>query len=45
MVICFLFALPIHQMFFNHGHDPMSILKINPILGFVVNYLDIVLLI
>ena len=30
--------------FFCNGHDPRQILKINPTVGFVVNYLYLVLL-
>ena len=36
---------PLHmnQMFFYHRHDPMLVLEINPIVGFVANYLCLVL--
>ena len=33
-----------NQMFSYHGHDPMLALKISPIVGFVTNYLCLVLL-
>ena len=33
-----------NQMFFYHRHDPMLVLKINPIVDFVANYLCLVLL-
>ena len=36
--------LRMNQMFFYHRHDPMLVLKINPVVGFVANYLCLVLL-
>lgn len=33
-----------NQMFFYHGHDPIMVLKLNPVIGFVTNYLCLVLL-
>ena len=37
-------ALYINSMFVYHGHVPMLVLKINPIVGFLANYLCPVLL-
>ena len=33
-----------NQMFSYHGHDPMLVLKINSVVGFVASYLCLVLL-
>ena len=33
-----------NQMFSYHEHDPMLVLKINPIVRFVANYMYLVLL-
>ena len=34
-----------NQMFFYHGYDPMQILEVIPVVGFVVNYLHPLLLV
>ena len=43
--VLFLLLRPLHinQMLFYHRPDPMLVLKINPIVGFVANYLCLVL--
>ena len=34
-----------NQMLFYHGHDTMQSIKINPVVGIMVNYLHLVLLV
>ena len=43
MFFCLLRPLHINQILFYHRPDPMLVLEINPVVGFVANYLCLVL--